>query len=82
MFKNMSYLERVEETRIAANRQALMYRDGKAWDNKKIKTQKQYLPRGKAYQAVVKREHMASWLRLKLSIDSAIALSQELKANN
>jgi hypothetical protein len=81
MNKNMSYLQRVEETCIAANHKALMYRDGKAWDNKKSKNLKQYTPRGKAYQAVMKREHMASWLRLKLSIDSVIALSQELKAN-
>lgn len=76
--RSMSYLQRVEETCIAANHTALMYRDGKAWDNKKKKNLKQYVPRGKAYQTVSKRESMASWLRLKLSIDSSIALSNEI----
>lgn len=52
-----TYLENLHEAMIEANKTALHYRDGKAWDNAKRKTRKRMAPRGPFFRKFEKAEH-------------------------
>lgn len=45
----MPYFENIDAVLTGANKYALKYPDAKAWDNKKIKTMRNHMPRGKVY---------------------------------
>lgn len=55
------YMKNLEATMIACNRKAFLYRDGKAWDNRKNKTFKRYVPRGKLYLRMINAENRAAF---------------------
>lgn len=52
----MTYLENLHETCISANKKALKERKGLAWDNRKVKTRKRYIPRGKFFKRFEKAD--------------------------
>lgn len=76
MNKNMKYLDRVAETCIAANAKSMKQVGG--WDNKKRKTAKQYMPRGKAYKRVARMEDLAFWNASKSFLSDANLKAIEL----
>ena len=69
MFAKLSYLDRVSETCIAANKAAMS--QSKGWDNKKLKNMKRYLPRGNAYKKVVDREWKSMFRENRLLLSDA-----------
>lgn len=72
-----TYLDNVHETCILANRVAFQNRDGRAWDNRKAKTRKMYLPRGKAFLRLERLETSAGWKQLKKSVDTLLTRLNE-----
>jgi len=48
--KKKTYFENLNSAIINNNKKSFKYRDGKAWDNKKKKTAKSHMPRGKMYR--------------------------------
>lgn len=54
--KKKTYFENLNYAIIQNNKKALAYGDGKAWDNKKKKTKKSHMPRGKCYRRFVDME--------------------------
>ena len=46
----MDYMHRLNQALVDNNRKAFLYRDGKAWDNRKAKTQRLLAPRGKVFE--------------------------------
>lgn len=51
-----SYMKTMDEMFIQMNRAALLYRDGKAWDNRKKKTWAKHAPRGRVYRRLLQME--------------------------
>lgn len=60
----LDYMKNLEATMIACNRKAFLYRDGKAWDNRKCKTFLKHAPRGKVYVRLKKLEDRKQFERL------------------
>lgn len=56
----MNYLDNLEDTMIKANRKALAMKDGRAWNNRKTKTMRKCLPRGKAFWKIHNLERSKS----------------------
>jgi hypothetical protein len=63
MIKNINYMENLSETIIMCNQKALSYGDGKAWDNKKAKTSRLSIPRGRIFRTL---EGLESMKRLRI----------------
>ena len=59
-----TYFENLHDTCIQANKNALMHKNGKAWDNKKSKTRKLYCPRGKAFKRMEQLDTSHSWRQI------------------
>lgn len=60
----MSYLENMTQEMIKANAHSRTQPKNNAWDNKKGKTRKLMLPRGKVFQRLENRERTAWWNKL------------------
>ena len=60
----INYIKNLEDTLIACNRKAYLYKDGKAWDNKKKKTWRKHVPRGKIYMRLSNLEGRAQYEHL------------------
>jgi len=59
--KKLTYIERVQGACIDANHAAMLYGDGKAWNNRKAKTRKMYVPRGKCFKRMEEMQRDADW---------------------
>ncbi len=70
------YMKNLEATIIACNREAFLYRDGKAWDNKKCKTYQRYVPRGKVYMRLVNMENRRQLEKLQTACDELKRLTE------
>jgi len=84
MHKHLSYLDRVSETCISANKKSMSQPSG--WDNKKRKNMRRYLPRGKAYKVVADAEWKAMGKRVEetilLATEAANAIIKEIEEDN
>jgi len=58
------YLTNLHRTVREVNQKALNYGDGKAWDNKKIKTAKRHFPRGPAFKQLEARRRLDELSRI------------------
>jgi len=56
-----TYMENLHDTMLKCNRYSYEYGDGKAWDNRKMKTYKRYVPRGKLYMRMINSENRAAF---------------------
>lgn len=75
-----SYMENVFNSIETANREALHYGDGKAWDNKKKKTMKRQGGRGKVLKRLWKLEMHKEHNKLIELIERASKMLEEKKA--
>lgn len=71
-------MELIVETLELANRKALMYGDGKAWDNRKKKIYARHAPRGNVYQRLHKQEWKSMYNKMLQLISDAKNLKDEL----
>lgn len=60
----MTYLDNMHAEMIKANEKSRSQFKNKAWDNKKAKTRKRMLPRGKVFQRLEERTRKAWWENL------------------
>ena len=65
-------MKNLEDTLIACNRKAFLYKDGKAWDNRKKKTWRKHVPRGKVYMRLSNLEGRKQYNQL-------VRITSELK---
>ena len=70
----MNYIKNLSDTIITSNQKALSYGDGKAWDNKKAKTSRLSMPRGRVFQVLEGLEAMKR-LRIMRGMVEAIRLT-------
>lgn len=73
-----NYMELVGDTLEKANRYALQYGDGKAWDNRKKKIYSRHTPRGNVYQRLHKQEWKSMYNKMLQLISDAKNLKDEL----
>lgn len=66
----------VGNTLEQANRKALKYGDGKAWDNRKKKIYERHTPRGKVYQKLRQQE----WKRAAGELKDVLSIAQMMLA--
>ena len=59
--KTNTYMENLHNTMEKCNRYSYEYGDGKAQDNRKKKTYKRYVPRGKLYLRMINAENRAAF---------------------
>lgn len=60
----LNYMENLQATLEACNEKAYLYKDGKAWDNRKKKTFRKHTPRGKVYMRLFNLEWRKQYNRL------------------
>lgn len=73
-----NYMEIIVKTLDDANRKALWYGDGKAWDNRKKKIYARHTPRGNVYQRLREQEWKSMYNKMLQLISDVKNLKDEL----
>ncbi len=66
------YIDKIDKTIIRISERALRHKNGKAWDNAKVKADKRHRPRGKVFRKMLHREISAEMKKHVESLQESI----------